>query len=247
MKVLFLSDLHLGASYIADPRSHEMHVVRFLHDCAADADHIYLLGDVLDYWYEYRSVVPRGFVRFFGELARLADSGVRITWMTGNHDIWLFDYIRDEIGVEVIDAPYIVREIGGKQFLLAHGDRIGRATAGFRLICSLFRSRLCQRLYAAVHPGLTVPFAQRWSHSSRESGTETAEQRRRHIDCIIADVEAIAAAHPGIDYIVEGHHHIALLRDLPGTATRVAVLGDWISQYTYGEFDGTKFELKRFN
>lgn len=224
-----------------------MRAVQFLRDCAADADHIYLLGDVLDYWYEYRHVVPRGFVRFFGELARLADSGVRITWMTGNHDIWLFDYIRDEIGVEVIDAPYIVREIGGKQFLLAHGDRIGRTTAGFRLICSLFRSRLCQRLYAAVHPGLTVPFARRWSHSSRESGTETAEQRRRHIDCIIADAEAIADAHPGIDYIVEGHHHIALLHDIPGTATRVAVLGDWISQYTYGEFDGTKFELKRFN
>ena len=126
MKVLFLSDLHLGANYIANSRAHENRVVDFLRHEGSDADHIYLLGDVLDYWYEYRTVVPRGFVRFFGELARLADSGVKITWMTGNHDIWLFDYLRDEIGMEVIDAPFIIREIGGQRFLLAHGDRIGR-------------------------------------------------------------------------------------------------------------------------
>lgn len=142
MKVLFLSDLHLGADYIVDHRAHERRVVDFLRAEGRGADHIYLLGDVLDYWFEYRAVVPRGFVRFFGELARLSDSGVKITWMTGNHDIWLFDYLRDELGIEVVDAPFIIRDICGKRFLLAHGDRIGHASAGFKLICSLFRNRV---------------------------------------------------------------------------------------------------------
>ena len=246
MKVLFLSDLHLGANYIADSRAHENRVVDFLRHEGSDADHIYLLGDVLDYWYEYRTVVPRGFVRFFGELARLADSGVKITWMTGNHDIWLFDYLRDEIGMEVIDAPFIIREIGGQRFLLAHGDRIGRTSAGFRFICTLFRNRVCQRMFSAVHPGLTVGFAKRWSHSSRLSGTETEEQRSHHIDHILTDANAIAAANPGVEHIVHGHHHIAMTTPLDRGNTDLTVLGDWITQDTYAEFDGTKLELKRY-
>ena len=246
MKVLFLSDLHLGANYIANSRAHENRVVDFLRHEGSDADHIYLLGDVLDYWYEYRTVVPRGYVRFFGALSRLVHIGVKNTCMTGNHDIWLFDYLRDEIGMEVIDAPFIIREIGGQRFLLAHGDRIGRTSAGFRFICTLFRNRVCQRMFSAVHPGLTVGFAKRWSHSSRENGTETEEQRSHHIDHILTDANAIAAANPGDEHIVHGHHHIAMTTSLDRGNTDLTVLGDWITQDTYAEFDGTKLELKRY-
>ena len=167
MKVLFISDIHLGARYMGDTRTHEARVVNFLRNEAHDADSLYLLGDILDYWFEYRNVVPRGFIRFFGELAALSDAGVKITWMTGNHDIWLFDYLRDELGIEVVDAPYIVRKIGTRRFILAHGDRIGRTTAGFRFICSLFRNKVCQKLYSGLHPRITVPFAKAWSNSSR--------------------------------------------------------------------------------
>ena len=101
----FLSDLHLGARYIAEPREHEMRVVRWLDSIKHNAKRIFLLGDILDYWYEYRYVVPRGHVRFLGKLAELADSGVEITWMTGNHDIWLFDYLSSELGIKVVDGP----------------------------------------------------------------------------------------------------------------------------------------------
>ena len=101
----FISDLHLGARYIAEPREHEMRVVRWLDSIKHNAKRIFLLGDILDYWYEYRYVVPRGHVRFLGKLAELADSGVEITWMTGNHDIWLFDYLSSELGIKVVDGP----------------------------------------------------------------------------------------------------------------------------------------------
>ena len=244
MKALFLSDLHLGAGYIDKPREHEKRVVHFLRAEGPSADCIYLLGDVLDYWFEYRDVVPRGFVRFFGALASLADKGVKITWMTGNHDIWLFDYLRTELGIEVVDAPYIEREIGGKKFILAHGDRLGHETPGFKFICSFFRNRLCQKLYSGIHPRLTVPFAHAWSKSSRGKGSEGGGQA--HIGRIVEDAERLTDSHPEADFIIEGHHHIALDRKLSNGHTRLIVLGDWIDKDTYATFDGQNVELRKW-
>ena len=109
----FLSDLHLGARYFKSPRDKEMRVVRFLDSVKDTAEAVYLVGDVLDYWYEYRYVVPRGFVRFFGKLAELSDAGVKVTWLIGNHDIWIFDYLPAELGIEVVDGV-LTREIGGR-------------------------------------------------------------------------------------------------------------------------------------
>ena len=143
MKAYFLSDLHLGAPYFEDSRERELRVVRFLDSIAHDADVIYLLGDILDYWYEYRYVVPRGFVRFFGKLAELTDSGVRVVWFIGNHDIWIYDYLPSELGVEVVDGV-LVEKIDGRKFLMTHGDGIGRLVPSFRILRKLFRSRICQ-------------------------------------------------------------------------------------------------------
>ena len=136
----FLSDLHLGAPYFKESREAELRVVRFLDSIKDHVDAIYLLGDVLDYWYEYRYVVPRGFVRFFGKLAELSDSGIKITWIIGNHDIWIFDYIPNELGIEVIDGS-IVRNIYGKEFFLAHGDGLGKNHLAFRFIIAPVFSR----------------------------------------------------------------------------------------------------------
>ena len=144
-RIYFISDLHLGATYFPDPKRWERRVVSFLDSIAGDADELYMLGDILDYWYEYRNVVPRGFVRFFGALARLADRGVRIQWFIGNHDIWLFDYLRDEIGLEVVDG-YVVKEIKGKRFFLSHGDGVGRLKPTFRFLRGMFRHKICQKL-----------------------------------------------------------------------------------------------------
>lgn len=241
--VYFISDLHLGASYIANHRAHEARVTAFLDSIASNATELYLLGDVLDYWYEYRTVVPRGYVRFFGVLARMADAGVRITWLTGNHDIWLFDYLRDEIGLEVVDAPYVVREFDGRRFILAHGDRIGTRKASFRFICHLFRNRLCQKLYSAIHPRWTVGLAHGWSSASRKSsgyvpvGIETVVER---------EADTLALAVPGTDYVVLGHHHIAHQARLPQSGAELIVLGDWIDKDTYACWDGKTLRLESF-
>lgn len=243
--IYFISDIHLGAKYILNPRQHEQRVVDFLDTIASDATELYLLGDILDYWFEYRNVVPRGYVRFFGALARLADRGVKIVWLTGNHDIWLYDYLRDEIGIEVVDAPYIVREIDGKQFILAHGDRIVRGKASFRFICRLFRCRICCKLYSAIHPRWTIPFAHWWSGSSR--GSNAADNTMgidKSVEKIAQEVEQLPLDDIKPDFVVMGHYHIAVDTGLPHHTARLVMLGDWFDRTTYARFDGKVLSLK---
>ncbi len=241
----FLSDLHLGARYLPDRRAHERRVVEFLRSIRDTAEAVYLVGDVLDYWYEYRTVVPRGYVRFFGALAELADAGVRITWLIGNHDIWLFDYLRDEIGIEVVDGS-ITRRIGGRNFFISHGDGLGRLKPSFRFIRSIFRNHVCQKLYSAIHPRWTIPFAYSWSsgsrgylpgHSSEWSGKMKADVR--------AWAEQYAAEHPDTDYIVLGHHHV-VVNEPVGDRCRLIILGDWISHDSYASFDGDTLQMRHF-
>lgn len=244
MKAYFLSDLHLGAPYFKDSREAEMRVVRFLDGIADDADAIYLVGDILDYWYEYRYVVPRGFVRFFGKLAELCDRGISIIWMIGNHDIWIFDYLPKELGIKVYDG-IITEEIDGKYFVLSHGDGIGKLKPSFRILRKLFRNRLCQKLFSGIHPRWTVPFAYNWSRSSRKAQGPSQEDAERMMNNITVFSKDYLALHPEINYFVFGHLH--LLRDIKiGENTRMIVLGDWISQFTYGYWDGRSFTLNSF-
>lgn len=135
--VYFISDLHLGATYLPSTREKERKLVNFLMSIKDSASELYLMGDILDYWFEYRTVVPRGYIRFFGALALLADNGVKITWFIGNHDIWLFDYLSSEIGLTIVDGIQI-RDILGSKFLLTHGDGVGKLKRGFRIIRSVF-------------------------------------------------------------------------------------------------------------
>lgn len=238
----FLSDLHLGARYFPDKHAAEKRVVDFLESIRHDAREIYLVGDILDYWYEYRYVVPRGFVRFFGKLAQLSDEGIRITWLIGNHDIWIFDYLPSELGIEVVDGS-VVREICGRRFFITHGDDIDDTSQSFKMLRSLFRNKFCQKLYGAIHPRWTIPFALGWSKSSRhaESRTEINPSPQR-----LADFAAdYSRRHPDIDWFVFGHLHI-LHRERIESGAEVIVLGDWISHFSYAEFDGKTLELKTY-
>lgn len=246
-KVYFLSDIHLGARYIANPLEHEKKVVSMLEYLGRDATHIYLLGDILDYWFEYRTVVPRGYIRFFGELARLSDNGVKITWLTGNHDIWLFGYLSEQLGIEIIDGA-LVREIDGKRFYLAHGDGLGRLNKkSFRFIRSLFRNKACQKLFSAIHPRWTVPFAHRWSASSRKSGYDAHKWLgvEREASMIFAKnyIENIDSS---VNFFVLGHRHLLIDKVLKDNC-RLIILGDCISQFSYAEWDGTNLVTKHFD
>lgn len=244
--IYFISDLHLGATYLPDRRLWEKKVVDFLDSIAGDADELYLLGDILDYWYEYRTVVPRGYVRFFGALARLADQGVKIRWFIGNHDIWLFDYLRNEIGLEIIDG-YTVREIRGKKFFLTHGDGVGKLKPSFRLLRGLFRNKICQKLYASIHPRWTVAFAHRWSNSSRGYSPDDVPSFNGEDQEPLINFakDYLRSVDPTIDYFVFGHRHI-ILNLLIGSHTRAIILGDWIYHFSYGIFDGESFTLHQY-
>lgn len=247
-RTYFISDIHLGARYIPDRRAHEQAVCRFLRSIAPTARRIFMVGDILDYWYEYRTVVPRGYVRFFGVLAELADSGVEIVWFTGNHDIWLFDYLRDELGICVTDPRkgYELTDIDGTLFCIGHGDAIGPQKPGFRFIRSLFRNRVCQWMYAAIHPRWTVGFAHAWSSHSRKGchtpqSLEPAARTGLELFC-----RKMATEHPGLRYVVVGHHHVPV--DEPVSADcRLIVLGDWLSRHTYAVFDGESLKLCEFD
>jgi len=243
----FLSDLHLGAPYFSDSRDVERRVVRFLDSIADDAEEIFLVGDILDYWYEYKYVVPRGYVRFFGKLAELSDHGIKITWLIGNHDIWIFDYIPQELGVTVVDG-IIERTLAGKKFVISHGDGIGPLPAYFKVMRSLFRNKFCQFLFAGIHPRWTVRFAYNWSRHSRLNGYDPACDRAHPLlDNYMNFAKRYQLQHPDTDYYVFGHLHV--LRDLPVSApgdARLIVLGEWIKTNSYARFDGNTLTLHTF-
>ena len=245
MRAYFLSDLHLGAPYFEDSRESEMRVVRFLDSIKDDADVIYLLGDILDYWYEYRNVVPRGFVRFFGKLAELSDAGISITWFIGNHDIWIFDYIPNELGIDVVDGSRTI-EINGKKFFLSHGDGVGKIPMPFRLIRNIFRNRVCQKLYASVHPRWTIPFALSWSKSSRDKS-----YANNHNDYTVSAQPLIEfskdylARNKDIDFFIYGHLHI-LFRSRIAEHSEIVILGEWIHTCSYAVFDGENLFLYKY-
>ena len=186
-------------------------------------------------------MVPRGYVRFLGKLAELSDAGVKLHWFIGNHDIWIFDYLPSELGVEVIDGS-VERVIMGKRFFLAHGDGVGRHEWSFALIRSLFRNRFCQWLYGAIHPRWTIPFAHGWSsHSRKSDGMKPSEKA---IECVEKFTAEYASTHSEIDYFVYGHLHI-LKNEPVGAKSRMVVLGDWITLNSWAEFDGDSLVLKQ--
>lgn len=246
-RTFFLSDLHLGAKYLKTPRENEERVVRFLDSIHDTAAAVYLLGDILDYWYEYKTVVPRGYIRFFGALTRLADAGIPIYWMTGNHDVWLFDYLRDEIGLTVLKAC-TQKEIMGQQFFLSHGDDVGYQRPGYRFMRWCFGNPVCQFLYASIHPRWTYLAAHGWSTQNRTH--RTPEMVASHINQCVENLVIFSrdysAKHHDVDYFIYGHLHVARQIQLDSHRS-ITFLGDWINQFTYATFDGQELMLHVFD
>ena len=241
----FISDIHLGAGYIADSKAHEQQIANWLRKIAPTAKSIYLLGDILDYWYEYRTVVPQGYVRFFGALAELADQGVEIVWAKGNHDIWLFDYLSNEVGLTIADGV-IERVIDGKRFVMEHGDGIGEPRPLYRGMRWLFRNKLAQLLYSAIHPRWTVGFAHRWSKHSRTQGEQRRPTTLVEDDPMIKFAKNYIEKNGHVDYFIFGHRHIVLNSKI-SPDSHLIVLGEAFKQMTYGEWDGKTFQIGRID
>ena len=235
-KVYFISDCHLGAGTLKNPKEYERRVVRFLESIEDDCEELYLMGDIIDYWFEFKHVVPKGFTRFLGQLGKMSDKGVKIHWFTGNHDIWIFGYLPEEVGC-TLHTKHEVVELKGKKLFLAHGDGLGDDRTSLKLMTGFFHSSICQRMFSWIHPDLSTGFAHWWSKKSRLSGDDFPEymgEDKEHV--VIFAKNYLAQAKEPIDYFVFGHRHIEL--DLMLTRqTRLFILGDWIKHFSYAVMD----------
>lgn len=246
-KIYFLSDAHLGARFHADPLAVEKKLVRWLDQVKTDAAAVWLLGDIFDYWYEYKYVVPKGHVRFLGKLAELSDAGIEIHIFIGNHDIWMFDYLPKEVGATIHREP-LTTDLLGKKFFLAHGDEVDNRSWSFQLLRKIFRNRFCQWLYAGIHPRWTFGFAMGWSLNSRKSGLKKKEDERyegERTEYLVCFAKEYLKTHPDVHFFLFGHRHI-LLDLMLSRSSRILVIGDWMTLFSYVEWDGEELALKLF-
>ncbi len=243
-KVYFASDLHLGMYPIEKSRLRERYVVDWLEQIRHDAKEIWLIGDVFDYWYEYNKVVPRGFVRFLGKLASLADEGVEIHFFPGNHDVWLFDYLPEEIGVS-IHKGNLIKTWNDKKFMLGHGDGLLKSDRGYRLLQRMFRNRTLQWFYARIHPNGSISFAQWWSKKSRTKKGGFVPFLGVNKEHQVIYAKKTLEVQADINYFIFGHRHVPFHIQL-SSSSQVVCLGDWIVNFTYAVFDGEELQLKKF-
>ncbi|MCH5178850.1 MAG: UDP-2,3-diacylglucosamine diphosphatase [Prevotellaceae bacterium] len=247
-KTYFIADAHLGSWAIKDTREKERHLVSFLDSIKEDAAALYMLGDIFDFWHEYRYTVPRGYTRFLGKLSELTDSGIEVHCLTGNHDMWMrHEYLRKECGVTIHHDKLLPVVIDGKRFCLAHGDGLDPKDWKFLALRSVFHSRMAQRLFAAIHPRWAMKWGYAWArhsrlkHNGHEGITYTEEQDRT-----LAFARQYATDNPATDYFIIGHRHIDQQATLPNGGLFI-VLGDWISKYTIGIFDGEQLIIDHYS
>jgi UDP-2,3-diacylglucosamine hydrolase len=241
-KIFFASDFHFGVPDYQSSREREDRVVRWLDQIKSEAAEIYFLGDVFDFWFEYGAVIPKGFIRFQGKLAELVDSGIKITFFKGNHDMWMFDYFKKELGIEIISDELIL-ERGGKKFYLHHGDGLGPGDSKYKLLKKIFRSDFCQWLFARIHPNLGIGIASKWSMSSRLQNNKKEEFRDISDEWLVSYSEDLLQREY-YDYLIFGHRHLPL--DIQLGRSRYINLGEWINFNSYAVFDGVNMELKYF-
>lgn len=241
-KLYFASDFHLGAPTAAHSREREHKVVRWLDSIKKDAAAIFLVGDIFDFWFEYRHAIPKGFVRFQGKVAELADSGIPIHFFTGNHDMWMFGYLEDELKVKIHRQP-ISFDVDGSSFMVGHGDGLGPGDHTYKFLKKIFSSKVCQWLFARVHPNLGIGIAQQWSRRSRISNDQDevflGEDEWLMVYC--REMEKIKHH----DHYIFGHRHLPLDLEV-GKNARYINLGEWAHHCTYARFDGEELELKTF-
>lgn len=244
-KIYFASDMHFGSDVFGDPLENERRFVRWLDSIKDDAKVLYLLGDVFDFWYEYKYVVPRGFTRVLGKIAEMTDSGIEVHFFIGNHDIWVFDYLPQETGMIIHKEP-LLTEIDGKKFYLAHGDGLGDDSRSFKLIRKIFHSRICQILFSTIHPRWSFGFAHAWSKHSRKTGlTNPAPYFGEEKEHLVVYAKEFIKQHPDIDYLIFGHRHI-LLDLMLSRSSRMMIIGDWLQYFSYAVFDGEELSLEQF-
>lgn len=247
-KLYFASDFHLGIPDNKKSLIREKMLVSWLDKISTDASEIFLMGDVFDFWFEYKFVVPKGYVRLLGKIAEITDSGIPVHLFRGNHDIWAFNYLNDELNVQLHRKP-IVREFDGKKIFLAHGDGLGPGDHGYKLLKRVFEFKPNQFLFRWLHPdlgsrmGLYFSRKSRLAHFSREGKTDNISIHNEEMLIHFAETEAIV--NPEIDYFIFGHRHIPIIQNVSDNA-EIVILGDWLTHFSYGVFEDGKMRIEYY-
>jgi UDP-2,3-diacylglucosamine hydrolase len=241
-KYYFFSDVHLGLRDKAEEKEKELKLVSFLESIRGNAEKIFIVGDLFDCWIEYRKVVPKGYYRTLAKLNEIVEDGTEINFFSGNHDFWLNTYLRDDVGLKLFN-DYMETELDGKKFFITHGDGLSSGDVGYKIIKKILRNRVNQFLYSLVHPDIGIWLA---AGSSKKSRLHTDD--RAHGDGGMKEF-AEKKISEGFDYVIMGHIHKPVNEEIKAGnhSGEYITLGDWISNFTYGEYSDGKFELKKWN
>ncbi len=239
VKAYFISDLHIGSHHDKNEEEKQERVLRFLKSIHGDATHLYIVGDLFDFWFEYKYVVPKDYFRFLFALRNMADAGVELHYLAGNHDFALSDFFDREIGVKTWAESYAF-ELAGKSFFLFHGDGIAKKDIGYRILKRILRNRINQRVFRLLHPDWGIPFARLVSGSSRKYTNQLNHLRDESDYIEYAEIRF----EKGADFVIMGHRHNPLVHEKGGK--KYINLGDWIRYNSFALFDGQTMTLEYF-
>lgn len=244
-KIFFLSDFHLGVPDAASSLQREKLIISFLESVRSEAHSIFFVGDMFDFWYEYKKVVPKGHVRILGKLAELSDAGIALYFFVGNHDMWMRGYFEKELNIPVYFEPKTF-EWNGKRFFIGHGDGLGPGDSGYKLMKKVFRNRMSQLLFGMLHPSWGIGLANFFSRKSRQKtgSSDDVFLGEENEWLVIFSKQVLAKEH--YDYFIFGHRHLPLDVSL-SRKSRYINLGDWIKHFTFAEFDGNQTQLKKLD
>jgi UDP-2,3-diacylglucosamine hydrolase len=243
-KIFFASDFHLGLPAGLPPLEREKKIVKWLKTIAPEAKEIYLLGDIFDFWWEYKLVVPRGFTRFLGTISEITDSGTPVHFFTGNHDMWIGDYLSQECGMITHTGP-LTRSFDGKNFHLAHGEGLGTRDALYKILLSIFRNKTLRSLYSSLHPSIGMGIGHKWSLSSRLGKGIKIEFLGDEKEDLIRYARSILEKE-SIDFFIFGHRHLEMKYKL-NADSEIIFLGDWIVNGSYAVWDGDSLGFLTFS
>ena len=237
-KAYFASDFHLGAPNKTESRNREYQIIGWLDHIKKDAQVIFLVGDIFDFWYEYRKVIPKGFVRIQGKIAELVDQGIQVYFFLGNHDMWMKKYFTEEIGVQMVENELKVK-INDQIFFIAHGDGLGPGDIGYKFMKKVFRNRICQVLFALIHPSLGLSVANYFSKRSRSYTGKSDETYLKKENEWLYSFCMDYLSNEHIDYFIFGHRHLPMEIGLQD-GSKYLNLGEWINFNTFGMYEGQK-------
>lgn len=242
-RIYFASDFHLGAPNHEKSFEREQNICLWLDSIEHDCEQLFLLGDIFDFWYEYKFVIPKGYVRLLGRLAAFCDKGIPVFLFTGNHDMWAFDYLEKEIGLKIYREPIDII-LGDKKFHIGHGDGLGPGDYKYKVLKRIFENRICQKMFGLIHPDLGIGLADFLSKRSRAKTGSTDEKfLGEDKEWLIQYCIEKQKMNP-VDYYIFGHRHLPI-KHIVDTAIYLNI-GDWIKYYTFASFDGEDLKLEDF-